>query len=82
MVVHLERLHSFLLQGESECHVFEAAPAYSGGKVFKNYHHQVSLCMHGLWYSICVILLYILECALGHLCYQVHHEKGKHSRPS
>ena len=37
MVVHLEHLHSFLLQGESECHVFEAAPAYSGGKVFKNY---------------------------------------------
>ena len=46
IVVHLERLHSFLLQGESECHVFEAAPACSGGKVFKNCHHQVSLHVH------------------------------------
>ena len=37
----LEQLHSFVIQGKSECHVFEAAPACTGGKVFKNCHHQV-----------------------------------------
>ena len=37
----LERLHSFVIQGHSECHVFEAAPLCTGGKVFKNCHHQV-----------------------------------------
>ena len=81
MIVHLERLHSFLLQGESKCHVFEAAPACSGGKVFKNCHHQVSL------WVVVYIIVYVLYCcilerALGHLCYQVHPEKGKHLRPS
>ncbi len=43
MLVQLEALHSYILQGESECHMFTAAPACSGGKVFKNCHHQVSL---------------------------------------
>ena len=52
MVVHLERLHSFLLQGESECHIFETAPACSGGNVFKNCHHQVCLKMMVL-YCLC-----------------------------
>ena len=36
MLVNLEALHSYVLQGNSECHVFEAAPSSSGGKVFKN----------------------------------------------
>ncbi len=43
MLVQLEALHSYVLQGESECHMFTAAPGFSGGKVFKNCHHQVSL---------------------------------------
>ena len=43
MLILLERLHSFVLQGRSECHVFEAAPACTGGKVFKNCHHQVNI---------------------------------------
>ena len=34
MLVKLEALHSHLLQGKSECHVFAAAPSCSGGKVF------------------------------------------------
>jgi len=51
MVVHLERLHSFLLQGESECHIFETAPACSGGNVFKNCHHQV--CLKMVLYCLC-----------------------------
>ena len=41
MLVQLEALHSYVLQGRSECHVFEAAPSCTGGKVFKNCHHQV-----------------------------------------
>ena len=42
MVQHLERLHSFLIQGQSsECHVFEAVSRCSGGKVLKNCQHQV-----------------------------------------
>ncbi len=42
MVKHIESLHIFLIEGKSECHVFEAVPSCSGGKVFKNCHHQVS----------------------------------------
>ena len=43
MLVLLEKLHSFVFQGKSECHVFEVAPACTGGKVFKNCNHQVYL---------------------------------------
>ena len=45
MLVLMEKLHSFVLQGKSECHVFEAAPSCTGGKVFKNCNHQVRMCM-------------------------------------
>ena len=41
MLKELENLHSFVLQGNSERHVFEAAPTCTGGKVFQNCHHQV-----------------------------------------
>ena len=41
LVKHLESLHSVVIQGHSECHIFEAVPSCSGGKVFKNCHHQV-----------------------------------------
>ena len=42
MVQHLERLRSFLIQGQSDCHVFEAVSRCSGGKlVFKNCQHQI-----------------------------------------
>ena len=43
MLVQLEALHSYILQGKSECHVFEAAPSCTGGKVFKNCNHQVRM---------------------------------------
>jgi hypothetical protein len=41
MVKGIENLHSYIIEGKSECHVFEAVPSCSGGKVFKNCHHQV-----------------------------------------
>ena len=41
MVRHLESLHTFIYQGNSECHMFEAVPNCSGGEVFKNCQHQV-----------------------------------------
>ena len=41
MVKYLELLHSYIIQGHSECHVFEAVSSCSGGKVFKNCQHQV-----------------------------------------
>ena len=41
MLKLLEELHSFVLQGNSECHVFQATPTCTGGKVFQNCHHQV-----------------------------------------
>ena len=37
----LEALHTFVIEGGSECHQFEAAPTCSGGKVFRNCQHQV-----------------------------------------
>lgn len=40
---YLENLHSYLIQGRSECHVFDAVASCSGGKVFKNCQHQVTL---------------------------------------
>ena len=43
---------TFLLQGDSECHIFETAPACSGGNVFKNCHDQVWLKMMVL-YCLC-----------------------------
>ena len=39
--MELERLHAQLIEGVSECHVFEAVPHCSGGRVFRNCHHQV-----------------------------------------
>lgn len=32
-----------------DCHVFEAAPACTGGKVFKNCHHQVNIILLHLY---------------------------------
>lgn len=43
MLILLEKLHSFVFQGKSECQVFEVAPACTGGNVFKNFNHQVYL---------------------------------------
>ena len=44
MILLLEKLYSYLIRGNSECHSFEAVQSCSGGKVFKNCHHQV--CTH------------------------------------
>ena len=61
MLVQLETLHSYILQGKSECHVFEAAPSCTGGKVFKNCHHQVSFCYYNCTITItwCVLIFYV-----------------------
>jgi len=80
MIAHLEHLHSFILQGESECHVFEAAPSCSVGK--KSVQELPSPGQ-----LVCIMFLEQLHViipvfTIGDLCYQIHYEEGKHSRPS
>ena len=69
MVQHLERLHSFLIQGQSECHVFEAVSRCSGGKVFKNCQHQVQSNTDA---TVNIMII-------GYFSFQIHSKKGEYT---
>ena len=74
MVKYLESLHSYIIQGHSECHVFESVSRCSGGKVFKNCQHQV------------LVLLTMARMnpnltPIGHFWIQICIKKGEHKRP-
>lgn len=74
MIKFLEDLHSYVFQGRSECHVFEAVPSCSGGKVFKNCHHQVRKLPIG-------IAQLILCVQLGDYSIKIYNAEGEHQGP-
>ena len=85
MLVQLEALHSYILQGKSECHVFEAAPSCTGGKVFKNCNHQVRMPLLVKLYirlsTINICFSFSILLSTGYLCHKVHSKKGEYEGP-